>query len=55
VNIRAKVLETLPNNDQTRLADLMGTVLQYICDTAVVADDVHMALLTSLRLSKIYE
>jgi len=40
--------------DQSRLADLMGTVLQYICDTALVSDGVHMALLASLRLSKIY-
>ena len=55
VNIRAKVLESLPDDDQSRLADLMGAVLQYIRDTALVSDDAHMALLASLRIAKIYE
>ena len=49
------MVQSLSADDQTRLADLMGTVLQYIRDTALVDEDAHMALLKSLRLSKIYE
>lgn len=49
------MVNSLPNDDQTRLADLMGTVLQYIRDTALVGEDAHISLLRSLRISKIYE
>ncbi|GJJ14592.1 hypothetical protein Clacol_008858 [Clathrus columnatus] len=52
-NLRALVLKTLPGDDQLRLADLMGSVLQYLCDTALGHE--QLVLLRSLRLSKVYE
>ncbi|KAF8470364.1 hypothetical protein JB92DRAFT_3135155 [Gautieria morchelliformis] len=55
VNIRIIVLKSLSNDNQTRLADLMGTVLQYVRDATLFDHDAHVALLRSLRISKIYE
>ncbi|KAF8512679.1 hypothetical protein BU17DRAFT_96092 [Hysterangium stoloniferum] len=54
VNIRSVVLNVLPNEAQLRLADLMGTVLQYLRDTVLVEAE-HIALMKSLRMTKIYE
>lgn len=53
VNIRSLVLKYIPNDDQSRLADLMGTILQYLRDTVLGHE--QLALLRSLRVSKIYE
>ncbi|KIJ37095.1 hypothetical protein M422DRAFT_781953 [Sphaerobolus stellatus SS14] len=55
INIRKVVLRILSEDDQSRLADLMGTVLRYIRDTAMVEEGGQIELLKSLRMSKIYE
>ncbi|KAF8529506.1 hypothetical protein JB92DRAFT_3106767 [Gautieria morchelliformis] len=50
VNIRIIVLKSLSNDNQTRLADLMGTVLQYVRDATLLDQVAHLQPTTEHRM-----